>query len=84
MDTETETDTVYVLPYAIRTPRGRPTQETAPVKSASKQAPKPQGSPRRVVPLTPEEIAECRSRYKDNELKQEYACCYKQYSDQWP
>ena len=84
MATETNTDTIYISPYEIRRPRGRPKKEAVPVEPAPKPAPKPPGRPRREVPLTHEELAERRRRYKDNELKQEYERLYQQCYYQRP
>ena len=83
MTTETDTDAIYISPYEIRRPRGRPKipdELKLLNKPAPKPAPKPPGRPRREVPLTPEEIAERRIRYRNNatELKLEYERFYQQ------
>ena len=90
--TQTELDTVYISPYEIRRPRGRPKipdeLKTTPKKTASKKpSSRGPGRPRREVPLTAEEIAERRVRYKENassELKQEYERFYQQCYYQRP
>ena len=96
MTTTTDIDIIYISPYEIRRPRGRPKKEaseSAPKTPAPKPktpAPKPKtpGRPRREVPLTPEEMIERRRRYKDNanatELKQEYERFYQQCYYQRP
>jgi len=85
------TDTIYISPYEIRRPRGRPKGSSAPAKPApakqapAKQAPaKPSGRPKREVPLTPEEIIERRRRYKDDDFKKAYEQLYQQCYYQRP
>ena len=87
--TQTDLDTVYISPYEIRRPRGRPKipdELKTPPKTPAPKKPSSRGPgrPRRDVPLTPEELAERRRRYNDNELKQEYARLYQQCYYQRP
>lgn len=89
MATETDLDTIYISPYEIRRPRGRPKipDELKLLKLLNKPPPKPPGRPRREVPLTPDEIAERRIRYKNNaatEFKQDYERLYQQCYYQRP
>lgn len=83
--TQTQTDTIYISPYEIRRPVGRPRKEVASVKLAPDVKGRP-GRPKREVPLTPEEIIERRRRYKNNatELKREYERFYQQCYYQRP
>ena len=90
--TQTDLDTVYISPYEIRRPRGRPKIPDELKKPPKTPAPKKPssrgpGRPRREVPLTAEEIAERRIRYKENassELKKEYERLYQQCYYQRP
>ena len=90
--TQTDLDAVYISPYEIRRPRGRPKLpdelKTPPKKPEPKKpSSRGPGRPRREVPLTAEEIAERRIRYKENassELKKEYERFYQQCYYQRP
>ena len=86
---QTFLDTVYISPYDIRRPRGRPKipdklkippKKPVPKKPSSRGP----GRPKREVPLTAEEIAERRIRYKGDEFKQEYTRLYQQCYYQRP
>ena len=85
--TQPDLDTVYISPYEIKRPRGRPRKEAAPTlcepvtkPASSRRA----GRPRRETPLTADEIAERRIRYKGDEFKQEYNRFYQQCYYQRP
>lgn len=90
MTTQNDTVTIYISPYEIRKPRGRPRIPDE-LKKKLNQVPKAPagrvGRPRREVPLSPEEIIERRLRYKNNnatELKQEYERFYQRCYFQRP
>ena len=80
----TTTDTIYISPYEIRRPRGRPKKtESECVPKVQIPKPKPPalrgvGRPKREVPLTPDELRERRRKYKKivNEIQKEYENFY--------
>ena len=86
----TQTDTIYISPYEMRRPRGRPRipdelRKPPPPPRPPPPPPKPKiisskgpGRPRRETPLTPEEIEERRIRYKGDLFKHEYTRLYQQ------
>ena len=86
---QTDLDTVYISPYEIRRPRGRPKLpdelKTPPKKPMPKiPSERGPGRPKREVPLTAEEIAERRIRYKGDEFKQEYTRLHQKFYYQRP
>ena len=73
--THNDNDTVYISPYEIRKPRGRPKlppelkiphKRPAPKKPSSRGP----GRPKREIPLTAAEIAARRIRYKGDDFQQ--------------
>ena len=90
MATHNDTDAIYISPYEIRKPRGRPKPPDE-LKQKPNQVPKAPvgrvGRPRREVPLSPEEIIERILCYQDNnatELKQECETFYQHCDFQRP
>ena len=90
MATQTENDVIYMSPWDLKRPRGRPLGSTSEKKIINKPESNTEkrssGRPKLEVPLTPEELTERRRRYKSNatELKKDYDTFYQQCYYQRP